>query len=75
MLHGMVIGPIHVDQLVTLYLCYGITWQSGVTLATVVKRVDQLETLNYVMESHVNVGPASGVTVFKEKKNLIRPFT
>ena len=30
MLHSMKIGLIHVDQLETLYVCYGVTCQSGV---------------------------------------------
>ena len=30
MLHSMTIRLIHVDQLDTLYLCYGVTCQSGV---------------------------------------------
>ena len=37
MLHSMAIRLIHVDQLVTVYVCYGLTCQSGLIAVTGVK--------------------------------------
>ena len=51
MLHNMIIRLIHVDQLETLYLCYGVKCQSGVIWGlgsfgvTGVKRSNSLKML------------------------------
>ena len=63
MLHNMTIRLIHADQLETIYLCHGITCQSGVIWdhwgqKVIFTKIVMMSSrpLTYVLRSHVNLG-------------------